>query len=731
MPFLKSLKNFPLFQIFIKLFGIFKKFSLFQPQFFSFLKKYNKKDFSKDLYAGIMVGLISIPLVMAFAIAAGLTPKEGLVTSVIAGAMVSFLGGCRIQISGVTGATVVIVAGVVHQHGKIGLLIATIMAGIILVIIGLARLGSVLKFIPYPLMVGFTLGIALIIFSLQIENFLGLNLKNLPPEFFPKWKAYFMALSSYKPVALLVGFGSLITFILFKKFLKKIPGVLLTVIVATLISCLLKLEAHYEIKTLGSISTTIPWLTVPAFSLNIVRDLVQPAFIIALLVGMESLMSATVSDSITGDKHHSNTELMAQGFANIVTPLFGGMPSSGNLARTSASIQYGAKTPIAGIIYSLFMLLFFLFLGQFVKYIPMPTIAALLILISYEMADFKSFKSVLKSPREDVAVMLLALFLTVMVDLIVAIEVGMILAVFLFMRRMAISSNVSMLSKDFREQEVKTDPLSIQTREIPEGVGVFEINGPLFFGAADKFKEGVLNVDKAPRVRIIRMRNVPVIDSTGIRLLKDVYEDCVKHHSVLILSEIHPDPLAALKQDGLFDLIKEENFIDNIDSALSKAQDILGIKKIRLAQRLKKGGIYYNLEGEDILEAIQKTIEMIPEIPHVSKKEILATVISREEIVPTALGNGVILPHSRNPMISCVEDEIVALVFLEKPLDYETPDRKPVHSIFLTLASNAKTHLGMLSRISNLCSQAEFLELLEKRVERKEILDWIERQEQD
>jgi SulP family sulfate permease len=553
---------------------------MLKPKLFTTLKGYTKKQFTSDITAGVIVGIVALPLAIAFGIASGVTPEKGIITAIIAGFVISFFGGSRVQIGGPTGAFIIIVYGIVQQYGTTGLAIATIMAGIILVIMGLVKFGSLIKFIPYPVVVGFTSGIALLIFSTQIKDFFGLQLAKVPAEFHEKWIAYFQAFSSINYSVLGIAALALLIMIFWPRVTHRIPGSLIAIIVTTLVVIIFKLPVDTIGSRFGEIPSELPSPSLYEIDLIIIRNLIGPATVIALLAAIESLLSAVVADGMIGGKHRSNMELVAQGLANIITPIFGGIPATGAIARTATNIRNGGRTPVAGIIHAITLLLIMLFFGSYAKLIPMATLAAILIIVAYNMSEWRSFKSLLKSPKSDVAVLLTTFSLTVIFDLTIAIEIGMILAVLLFMKRMAEVSNVSVITRELDDTEDQLDPNSIDKKQIPEGVEVFEINGPFFFGAAKKFKDEMAVIEKPPKVRIIRMRNVPAIDATGLQTLKDFYHDAKKHKTHMILSGVHTQPLYAMTQAGIFDLYGEENIFGNIDDALDRARENLGLPKL-------------------------------------------------------------------------------------------------------------------------------------------------------
>lgn len=553
---------------------------MLKPKLFSTLKGYSKQQFISDATAGIIVGIVALPLAIAFGIASGVTPEKGIITAIIAGFIISFFGGSKVQIGGPTGAFIIIVYGIIQQYGTTGLAIATIMAGIILVIMGLIKFGSLIKFIPYPVIVGFTSGIALLIFSTQIKDFFGLQIQQVPSEFHQKWLSYIHSFSSLNFYVTGIAILSIIIMIVWPKVTHRIPGSLVAIIVTTLLVIFFKLPVDTIGSKFGEIPSNLPSPTYYEINLSVIRNLIGPATVIALLAAIESLLSAVVADGMIGGKHRSNMELVAQGMANIVTPIFGGIPATGAIARTATNIKNGGRTPIAGIIHSVTLLLIMIAFGSYAKLIPMATLAAILMVVAYNMSEWHSFKSLLKSPKSDVAVLLTTFFLTVIFDLTIAIEIGMVLSVLLFMKRMSEVSNVSVVTRELEDIDEIPDPNAVNKKQIPEDVEVFEINGPFFFGAAKKFRDQMLIIEKPPKVRIIRMRNVPAIDATGLQTLKDFYNDANKHKTHLILSGVHTQPLYAMTQAGILDLYGEENIFGNIDDALDRAREILGLAKL-------------------------------------------------------------------------------------------------------------------------------------------------------
>lgn len=558
--------------------------SVFAPKFFSCLKDYKKGQFVTDLMAGIIVGIVAIPLAIAFGIASGVGPTEGLVTAIIAGLLISVFGGSKVQIGGPTGAFIVIIYGIIQEYGLSGLMIATIMAGILLILMGLVRLGSVIKFVPYPVIVGFTGGIALTIFSTQMNDLFGLGIKNVPADFIHKWICYFENFSHINWWAFAIGIMSLLIIIFTPKISKKIPGSLVAIIVAT-IACLI-LKNYFgitNIQTIGDLyelPSGIPTPQIPEIQLTegqsfmkVIQNLFPAAFTIAMLGAIESLLSAMVADGVISDRHNSNTELIGQGIANVVVPFFGGIPATGAIARTMTNINNGGRTPIAGVIHAVVLLLVLLFFGKFVGYIPMPCLAGVLVMVAYNMSGWKTFVSLWKSPKSDFSVLMTTFLLTVIFDLTIAIEIGLLLAVVLFIRRSSETSEIHVFHHEIDPGENLDIALHEEKLHIPDGVEVYEIDGPYFFGVANKFDEVMQDVAETPKVRIIRMRKVPFIDSTGLHNLENLCQQSQKAGITIILSGVRKNVEHTLLKAKMDILIGKENICPNINVALEKAAE--------------------------------------------------------------------------------------------------------------------------------------------------------------
>ena len=551
-----------------------------QTKLFSCLKTYDKKTFMSDLMAGIIVGIVALPLAIAFGIASGVTPEKGIITAIVAGLVISLFGGSKVQIGGPTGAFIIIIYGIIQKYGFEGLTIATLMAGFFLVLFGLLRLGTIIKYIPYPIVVGFTSGIAVTIFTTQIKDLFGLTLPSNPSDFIEKWGVYLQNFNTIDPWCALIGVASVVVIAVTPRFSKKIPGSLIAIILMTIVALLLKNFAGVlSIETIGdrfSISNELPAAQVPDMNWETIKSLVSPAITIAILGAIESLLSATVADGVIGDHHDSNTELVAQGLANIASPLFGGIPATGAIARTMTNINNGGKTPVAGIIHAVVLLLIFLFLMPLAKYIPMAFLAGVLGVVSYGMCGWRSFLELMKNPKSDVTVLLITFFLTIIFDLTIAIEVGLIIACLLFMKRMSETTDVKAITEEIDlNQDAEFSTGNLDHLIIPQGVEVYEINGPYFFGAGNKFEEIMASFGDRPKVRIIRMRKVPFVDSTGIHNLTNLCEMSKKEGIQIVLSGVREKVNGQLEHAGFYHLIGEENICSHINLALKRANEII------------------------------------------------------------------------------------------------------------------------------------------------------------
>ena len=541
------------------------------------LKGYNRGMLTRDLLAGLIVGIVALPMAIAFAIASGVSPEVGLITAVIGGFVVSALGGSSVQIGGPTGAFIVIVLGIITEYGMSGLLVATLMAGILLVLMGLLRLGTLIKFIPYPIILGFTAGIAVTIFTTQINDLFGLGLTSLPKEFVPKWGVLLSSLGQTHWLTLAVGLGSIVIIQLTPRLTKVIPGSLVAIVVMTILGYVLKTYCGVtELVTIGDryqISTSLPPLVAPELSWELVERLISPAFTIALLGAIESLLSASVADGVIGERHRSNTELVAQGVANIIVPFVGGIPVTGAIARTMTNINNGGRSPIAGMTHAVVLLVTFLFLMPLMAYIPMAVLAGVLVVISYNMSGWRSVRASLRGPKSDVAVLVVTFLLTVIFDLTIAIELGLLLAMLLFMQRMVESTRI-LVSRGELELHASGDDGHQGKSErltLPEGVEVYEIEGPFFFGIANRFEEVTSVTQAAPPVRILRMRSVPFMDSTAVRNLGILVATSQRSGTRLILSGVNERVHSTLRATGLADLIGDTYICPDIHRALEVA----------------------------------------------------------------------------------------------------------------------------------------------------------------
>ena len=551
----------------------------FQPKLFSTLKNgYDKQTLVQDLLAGVIVGIVALPLAIAFGIASGATPEAGILTAIVAGFIISFFGGSKVQIGGPTGAFIVIVYGIIQDYGMSGLCIATFMAGVFLILMGVLHLGTIIKYIPYPIVVGFTSGIALTIFATQIKDLFGLQIESVPAGFLDKWAVYFQHFDTVSWWSLLIGIGSILVIVFTPKISRKIPGSLLAIIIMTIVCLMLRGVGVEGIETIGdrfSISTELPQAEVPKLNWDSIRRLAQPAMVIAMLGAIESLLSAAVADGVIGDRHDSNQELVAQGIANMVSPLIGGIPATGAIARTMTNINNGGRTPVAGIAHAIVLALIYLFLMPLVQFIPMACLAGILVVVSYNMSEWRSFKAILKNPKSDIIVLLVTFFLTVIFDLTVAIEVGVLIACLLCMKRMAETTNVSVLSDEIDPIADSDVQGNLDHLIIPEGVKVYEINGPYFFGIGNKFEEMMGDMGGRAKVRIIRMRKVPFIDSTGVHNLSNMCKMCSQMGVKVVLSGVNPQVMKVIEDAGMDEIVGKENICSHINIALKRAEQIL------------------------------------------------------------------------------------------------------------------------------------------------------------
>jgi SulP family sulfate permease len=544
----------------------------FTPILFSLLKQgISKETFTKDLLSGLIVGIVALPLTIAFAIASGVSPEKGIITAIIAGIVISTFGGSRVQIGGPTGAFIVIVYGVIQLYGIDGLIIATFLAGFLMIGMGLLRLGNLLKFIPYSLIVGFTSGIALIIFSSQINDFFGLNIPDVPADFIAKWIVYLANFDNVNWYAISIAFATVITTIYFQKLVKKIPGSIIAILLSTIVVKVFNIPVDTIESNFGEIPNQLSLPNIPNVNFDTIQKLIQPAFAIAILGSIESLLSAVVSDSMIGAKHRSNMELIAQGGANILSSIFGGIPATGAIARTATNVKNGGRTPIAGIVHALVLLAIMFLFAPYAKLIPLSCLAGILMVVAYHMSEWRQFKSILKGNRMDIIILLTTFFLTVIFDLIIAIEIGMVLSSFMFMKRMSESVHVENITPETKNEENLFDEELI---DIPKNVLLYEINGPLFFGAARQFQETVTNTDLQPKVIIIRMRYVPLIDATGYQSIKEIVKTFKARRIKVIISGIKESLRNDFEKNDMFSILEKQFVVQDIKEAIEKAREI-------------------------------------------------------------------------------------------------------------------------------------------------------------
>lgn len=543
------------------------------PKLFTCLKQYSKEQFIKDLTAGIIVAIIAFPLSIALAIASGVSPEKGLYTAIVGGFIISFLGGSRVQIGGPTGAFVIIVYGIIQKYGLDGLIVATIIAGVFLLLMGFLKFGSIIKYIPDPITSGFTTGIAITIFSTQITDFFGLSIHNVPSEFLLKWIAYIKGMPTLNIQSLIIGCLSLLIILAWPKVNKKIPGTLIAIIAATLITSIFHLHVETIGSRFGSLSSALPKLSFPKINIQMINGLIFPGLTIAVLAAVESLLSAVVADGMIGSKHRSNMELVAQGAANIFSALFGGIPVTGAIARTAANIKNGGRTPVAGIVHAITLMVIMLLFLPYMNLVPMTTLAAILIVVSYNMGEWEIFKKLPKAPKSDAAVFLVTFFLTIFLDLVVAISIGIVLASLLFMKRMADVTDVN-YKLDASEDEDANELIS--DIKMSKDISIYEINGPFFFGAADKFINAIRETNNFTKVLLVKLIHVPAMDATAYHGLEMLYDMCKKHRTKLIFIGIRKQPYGVLKKYGFINIIGEKNFCKTIQEGIFRANVLLG-----------------------------------------------------------------------------------------------------------------------------------------------------------
>jgi SulP family sulfate permease len=554
---------------------------MFRPVLFNDLKQYSWSTFRSDLFAGLTVGVVALPLAMAFAIACGLPPERGLYTAIVGGFLVSLFGGCRVQISGPTGAFIIIIVSIIAKFGLGGLVMSTFMAGVFLILLGVFRMGVLIKFIPFPVVVGFTSGIAVVIFSTQLKDIFGLS-GTMPQEFIGKliFFAQHIREVSFQPFGLCL--LTVLTIFGCQRFLPRIPAMLIGMIISTLVALVFKLDAETIGVRFGDLPTSLPRPTLPEINFSEIGHLFMPAVTIALLAAIESLLSATVADGMTGDRHHSDVELVGQGIGNIGAVIFGGIPVTGAIARTATNIRCGGKTPVSGIIHAITLLAILMLFGSFAKKIPLAALAGIMIVVCYNMSEYHVFLRMFRGPKSDWIVMVLTFTVTILVDLVAAVEVGVLLSALLFIRRMAVTADVKLLRNEMQDpDETQHDPQATSEKDIPDGVAVFEVQGPFFFGAVNRFQDIALGAlkERPPKLIVLRLRSVPIIDATGLNVILDFAQRCVKKKLPLVLSGVQPQPLKEFKKYGVTEVIGKENVCRDIDAALLRVREILAQKE--------------------------------------------------------------------------------------------------------------------------------------------------------
>jgi len=696
-----------------------------RPRLWEVLKGgYGLSTFWADLSAGLIVGVVAIPLAVAFAIASGVTPDKGLLTAVVAGFLISALGGSNVQIGGPTGAFIVIVYGILTKYGAEGLIVATLMAGVFLLILGYARLGTVIQFIPYPVIVGFTSGIALIILTSQVNDFLGLGLTHVPADFLEKWGLFLTHLNQTNFWALGLALGTIAVVVGINRIDKRIPAALVALVAGTL----LVWAFHLPVETIGSrfgaISGAIPLPRIPSISLEHLRELLMPAFSIAMLAGIESLLSAVVADGLTGQKHNSNQELVGQGWANLASALFGGLPATGAIARTATNIRSGGRTPVAGLVHALFLLLVLLFLSPLAGTIPLAVLAGILATVSYNMSEHRTFVQLSTGPRADMLVLVATFLLTVLIDLTVAIPVGILFALLFFLRKASRSAQVTVSRGELRDAPEELDPFGLTKVTLPEGVEVFEVEGPFFFGAAERFKEALALDDEAARVRILRFRRVPSIDASGVMVLRDLLKAARARGTFVLFASVSGDVKTALDQTKFTAQAGAENFLPDLLAALDRALVLMGRGEPTLAERLRRGGTQ-TLAAADPVEVIRRGSLAFP-LTEGARTQLARSMVEREAMAGTAMGRGLAFPHPRDPLAGHHDQEFAALAYLETPLNWSAPDGLPVKAVFFLAATSVQSHLKTLSALAKFSKDPEFQALLDRRAPAEELSAWVE-----
>lgn len=680
---------------------------MFKPQLFETLKSgYSLEKFARDGIAGIIVGIVAIPLAVTFAIASGVRPDVGLLTAVIGGVLVSLLGGSPVQIGGPTGAFIVIVYGILEKYGPQGLIIATAMAGLILIILGFAKLGSIIQFIPFPVIVGFTSGIAVIILSSQINDFFGLGIEKVPAGFIEKWTLYFRHIDGINWWATAIALGTIVVVVLMRKWAPKIPGTLVALLLGTGLALIFKLPLETIGSRFGEISGNIPPPGLPSFNFELLGVLLMPALSIAMLGGIESLLSAVVADGMVGSKHNANTELIGQGLANVASAFFGGLPVTGAIARTATNIKSGGRSPIAGIIHGVFLLGVLLFLSPLTAYIPLACLAGILATVAYNMSEHHTFRMLLHGPRGDILALLVTFTLTVVVDLTLAIPVGIGLALLGFIQKMSTSSRIQIQAKTFQDVPPEMDPFGLTAIKLPEGVEVLEIDGPLFFGAAEGIKEELAKLHHDPRILIVRMRNVPSIDASGAMVIRTLVER--KAGTQHVFSALQPQVRKVFDSIGLTRLIGEEFLVPNIVVAISKARELLGVDAASLVPRFQSGCFLWAYEFTGI-DALMADLTNGSTLPQEYRPALIQYAIDRERIASTALQEPLAFPHpAQSAFKDPALDFISVAIFAEPRSDWDSEGHR-VQVAILIAAHSSQEHLILFSRLGKLLKNKDFI----------------------
>jgi len=693
------------------------------PRFFEVLRQgYRLKTFGADLSAGLIVGVVAIPLAVAFAIASGVTPDKGLLTAVIAGFLISALGGSNVQIGGPTGAFIVIVYGIVAKYGLDGLIIATLLAGAVLLVLGLARLGTVIQYVPYPVIVGFTSGIAIIIFSSQANDLLGLGLTQIPGDFLAKWELFLSHLAQVNPWALGISLGTILVIVCLTRLDRRIPGALLALVAATILVQVFQLPVETIGKRFGAISGAVPLPSLPRLSFDKLKELLLPSVSIAMLAGIESLLSAVVADGLTGKKHDPNQELIGQGVANIASALFGGIPATGAVARTATNVKSGAQTPVAGLVHAAFLLLVLLLLAPLAALIPLAALAGILATVSYNMSEHRTFRMLLKGPRGDVAVLLTTFALTVLVDLTIAIPIGILFALLVFLSKMSRAAQVTVHTDELRDDE-DLDPFGLTRVTLPRGVEVFEVEGPFFFGAAERFKETMLVVENLPPARILSLAHVPSIDASGIVILDDLLAQARTKGKHLLLAAVRPEVRRALDKIGFSDRLGAENILPDLPTALSRSKILLGVHEGSVADQLRAGGAA-EVDAAAPGEVIRLAGQKFP-LPQPLAGRLIQSMLEREALAPTALGMGLAFPHPRSP-VTGHHAPFIFVAYLKKPVDWGAPDGERVKAVFFLAATSLEGHLRTLSALAKAGKEPKFQALLDAHAPTETLAAWLD-----